>query len=158
MCSWLPDLGLEGTIPLGGWQLPASLESLGLQGNALSGPLPSNWHLPEGLITLFLSQNALEGPIPDSWDTELPPSLKVLALMDNRLEGGQGVPGRGHAGHCCAQTYCWGRAFQHCSWRDLLEAACHSIAGTKRRNLGPMLAFLAKLPIVPPTERRCLVI
>lgn len=66
---------MEGSIPPGGWPLPASLTGLFLDGNNISGPIPEDFPLPEGLLVLLLSSNQLSALPKRSF---LPPSLTVL--------------------------------------------------------------------------------
>lgn len=49
-CRKLTSMGLQGSIPSpGGWQLPATLQVLGLGNNSIKGSIPSDWQLPSGL-------------------------------------------------------------------------------------------------------------
>ncbi|GAB4816185.1 hypothetical protein N2152v2_003231 [Parachlorella kessleri] len=75
---------LEGAIPATGWQLPASLEGLNLNNNAIRSVLPATWQLP-ALRRLELGGNKLHGPIPAT--LSLPPQLKHLQLCCNELSG-----------------------------------------------------------------------
>lgn len=59
LCSHVEAKGVEGSIPPGGWPLPASLTGLYLDGNNISGPIPEDFSLPEGLLVLLLSSNQL---------------------------------------------------------------------------------------------------
>ena len=75
LCSHVEAKGVEGSIPPGGWPLPASLTGLYLDGNNISGPIPEDFSLPEGLLVLLLSSNQLSALPKRSF---LPPSLTVL--------------------------------------------------------------------------------
>ncbi len=83
-CSDLSGRTLEGAIPATGWQLPASLEGLNLNNNAIRSVLPATWQLP-ALRRLELGGNKLHGPIPAT--LSLPPQLKHLQLCCNELSG-----------------------------------------------------------------------
>lgn len=61
MCSGLFALGLEGSIPTPGWELPAQLEVLHLGDNSLSGKLPTEWSLPAKLSMINLEGNDFSG-------------------------------------------------------------------------------------------------
>ena len=78
---------LRGTLPLGGWDLPRSLEVLDLSYNDLRGTLPP-LPLPPLLEELFLHSNKLAGTIPSQW--RLPPRLQRLTLDINLLSGAPG--------------------------------------------------------------------
>lgn len=71
-----------GSLPAS-WAVPkalASLETLVVSANNLSGYLPEEWGTSPGafpaLKTLDVRQNGLEGYLPDAWGT----SLQVIAL------------------------------------------------------------------------------
>lgn len=61
------------------------LESLNLQSNFLTGPIPSDVSGFQSLQILSMSSNSLNGTIP-SWISSLP-SLKYLALRNNSFSG-----------------------------------------------------------------------
>ena len=72
--------GLVGTLP--SFEGAPALRHLHLGGNRFSGALPA---LPAGLETLLLQRNELSGPIPARY-AALP--LRVLSLEHNSLTGG----------------------------------------------------------------------
>lgn len=86
-CSNLLQLGLEGTLPSDGWDLPPQLMGLFLADNRISGQLPEAWHLPAPLLHLVLYNNSIGGPIPQNFSASLPEGLQNLWLSDNALTG-----------------------------------------------------------------------
>lgn len=86
-CSNLLQLGLEGTLPSDGWDLPPQLMGLFLGSNRISGQLPEAWHLPAPLLHLVLYNNSIGGPIPQNFSASLPEGLRNLWLYDNALTG-----------------------------------------------------------------------
>ena len=72
------SMGLNGTI--NGDLIPATVTSLLLKYNGITGSIPTN--LPSGLLFLYLSGNALTGTVP-----ALPANLLELGLAGNRLYG-----------------------------------------------------------------------
>ena len=81
---YLPDLGLDGTIPevLAGL---AELRRLDLDGNDLTGSIPASLGSLEELERLYLFGNRLAGSIPVEFGNLK--SLQVLSLYDNDLTG-----------------------------------------------------------------------
>lgn len=62
-----------------------NLRELWLEGNELTGHIPTELSCLEKLDSIFLSDNKLSGPIPDY----LPPSCRMLALDHNKLTGNE---------------------------------------------------------------------
>lgn len=85
LCRDLYGLGLQGTIPDGGWVLPDSLASIDLAWNAVEGSLTPSWVLPTSLVKLSLTQNDLTGELPPAW--QLPAGLESLSVGFNQLGG-----------------------------------------------------------------------
>ena len=81
---YLPDLGLNGTIPavLAGL---ADLRRLDLDGNELTGSIPPELGSLEDLEQLYLFGNDLTGSIPTTFGNL--GSLQILSLYDNDLSG-----------------------------------------------------------------------
>jgi len=73
---WI-SYNLNGTI--NGTALPPLLQNLNLDGNQITGPIPS---LPSGLLELSASQNLLTGPLPT-----MPSGLQLLYINSNLLTG-----------------------------------------------------------------------
>lgn len=56
------NVGLQGTMPTDGWDLPQGLVLLNLAGNDLQGPLPVEWPgAPPNLVRLEFYENQLTG-------------------------------------------------------------------------------------------------
>ena len=114
---WIGSNALSGELPV-----LANLDSLtdyGVNDNQFTGRIPSFEHVPN-LVSIDVSHNALSGPIPELeslthleqfWARAdgltgplppLPPSLKVLNVMENRLTGRlpAAPPGPGTAWLC----------------------------------------------------------
>lgn len=64
----------------------ATLSSLDIQGNQLSGSIPAQLSLC-GLSELYLHNNLLEGGIPRAFFSRLAPTLNFIKLGNNRLSG-----------------------------------------------------------------------
>ncbi|XP_030955584.1 probable leucine-rich repeat receptor-like protein kinase At5g49770 isoform X5 [Quercus lobata] len=79
---------LTGSIPstLG---LVQALEVLRIDGNALSGPVPSNFNNLTNLIQMFLSNNKLTGPLPNLTSMNL---LSYVDISNNTFDGSDAPP------------------------------------------------------------------
>ena len=84
-CSTLPGVGLEATLPAGGWRLPTSVRNLDLSGNQIAGSLTPGFKLHDTLATLSLHNNPITGSIPAG--LQLPAGLTTLALHDTQIGG-----------------------------------------------------------------------
>lgn len=76
---------LSGTLSADSLRLPATLTSLRLDGNSLTGSLPAWSSFPSGLKRLDLDGNSFTGSIPPGWSS-MPDGITV-ALMTNELTG-----------------------------------------------------------------------
>eukprot|EP00775_Hariotina_reticulata_P010006 gene10006-10160_t len=81
----LPSAGLKGPINEGLTRL-ASLQSLQLNNNQLSGTLPLWQDAPHSLNNVDLASNNLQGTLPANWSKSLL-SLQLLNLSSNALQG-----------------------------------------------------------------------
>ena len=74
--------GMTGTIP---GSMIASLRSVALTGNNLTGTLHENWQSSLNLKYLDLSQNKISGSLPSAWNGL--GGLDVLKLNENNITG-----------------------------------------------------------------------
>src|SRR5262249_1401607 len=81
----LPNSGLVGSLPERIWPALASLHSLSLHSNQISGSLPAFGKLPS-LRSVLLFSNKLSGALPASAFAEFI-NLQILDLHDNLLTG-----------------------------------------------------------------------
>ncbi|GAB4822160.1 hypothetical protein N2152v2_009206 [Parachlorella kessleri] len=72
--------GLQGSLPAPA--LPATLETLFLSGNSLTGSIPDDWSQLSSLQVLWLDNNQFVGGIPE----QFPPSLQEVVLDFNQLD------------------------------------------------------------------------
>jgi hypothetical protein len=87
LCSSLEGLGLEGSIPPGGYRLPETLEVLDLSNNAINGSLPEYWDNLPGNQTARLLDEEEFGDFIQNDDPEPTMGVFQLDLRDNNLSG-----------------------------------------------------------------------
>lgn len=80
---------LEGPVPLGFGEPPASLTFLDLSYNLFDGSLPTNWSQTglSNLTHLFLNNCNFSGQLPSAWGSQLAfQSLQILDIHSNCIE------------------------------------------------------------------------